>query len=162
MGRLSRFVLAHRVAVSLFWLAITVVGFATVATTTNRLSVQFSVPGREGFETSARIQQLYGISNEYESIVAVVQLPQGTTADSPGVLDQLRAFDARIQSAGGTAVDGTDEGAGPAADHAETELAWERWHHGVIVSDATPSWNRPIAPNYDIRIVSTSEGDPAP
>src|ERR671924_288358 len=55
MYRLSQFVLAHRRWVGLFWLVVTVVGVATVSTTINRLSTQFSVPGREGFETSAKI-----------------------------------------------------------------------------------------------------------
>ena len=33
MGRVSRFVIAHRVWVALFWLVVTVVGMATVSTT---------------------------------------------------------------------------------------------------------------------------------
>ena len=106
LGRLSRFVLAHRVWIGLFWLVVTVVGIATVSTTTNRLSTEFSVPGREGFETSAQINALYGISNESDALVPVVQLPAGTTVDSPGVLDQLRAFDQRMRSAGGALADG--------------------------------------------------------
>ncbi|HEY6379337.1 MAG TPA: MMPL family transporter, partial [Candidatus Dormibacteraeota bacterium] len=93
MGRVSRFVIAHRVWVGLFWLVVTVVGIATVSTTVSRLSTQFSVPGREGFETSAKIAALYGISNEIDALVPVVQLPAGTTVDSPGVLDQLKALD---------------------------------------------------------------------
>lgn len=107
MGRLSRFVLAHRFWITGFWVAITIVGILTVGTTTNRLSVKFSVPGREGFETSATLQQLYGISNEHESMVAVVQLPQGKTVSSPGVVDDLKALDAKMYSAAGTNLDGT-------------------------------------------------------
>ncbi|TMC47376.1 MAG: hypothetical protein E6J20_19805, partial [Chloroflexi bacterium] len=94
--------MAHRVWVGLFWLVVTVVGFATVQTTTNRLSTEFSVPGREGFETGAQIVAIYGISNESDSLVPVVQLPRGTTVDSPGVLDQLHTFDQRIIATGGT------------------------------------------------------------
>jgi RND superfamily putative drug exporter len=100
MVRLSRFVLAHRVWVGLFWLGVTVVGMATVGTTTSRLSVQFSVPGREGFETSAKIAALYGISNQNDALVPVVQLPKGTTVDSPGVVDQLKALDTKMRGAG--------------------------------------------------------------
>ncbi|HEY6398538.1 MAG TPA: MMPL family transporter, partial [Solirubrobacteraceae bacterium] len=109
MGRVSRFVIAHRVWVGLFWLVVAVVGVATVSTTTNRLSTQFSVPGREGFETSAKIAAQYGISNEIEALVPVVQLPAGTTVDSPGVLDQLKALDQKIVSAGGTLPGGRPE-----------------------------------------------------
>ena len=101
MGRLSRFILAHRLWVGMFWLVVTVVGIATVSTTVNRLSTEFSVPGREGFETSAQIQALYGISNEQDTLVPVVQLPAGTTVDSPGVVDQLKAADQRMLDAGG-------------------------------------------------------------
>jgi RND superfamily putative drug exporter len=106
MLRISRFVLGHRLWVGLFWLVITVVGMATVATTTNRLSTAFSVPGREGYETSAKILSVYGISNQSEGLVPVVQLAQGTTVDSSGVLDQLKAFDQKIYSAGGTLASG--------------------------------------------------------
>jgi RND superfamily putative drug exporter len=102
MGRLSRFVLAHRRVVSIFWLMVTVAGVATVSTTTNRLSTAFSVPGREGFETSAKVAALYDISDESEVVVPVVQLPQGTTVDSPGVLAQLTAFDHQVVTTGGT------------------------------------------------------------
>jgi RND superfamily putative drug exporter len=106
MVRLSRFVLAHRLWIGLFWLVLTFVGVATVSTTTNRLSVQFSVPGREGFETSAKIAALYGISNQTDALVPVVQLPQGTTVDSPGVVDQLKSFDTRMRGAGSTLPNG--------------------------------------------------------
>ena len=106
MGRISRFALTHRLWVGLFWLVITMVGMATVGTTVNRLSTQFSVPGREGFETGARIAALYGISNQTEVLVPVVQLPPGTTVNSPGVVDQLRAFDQRMVRAGGSAAGG--------------------------------------------------------
>jgi RND superfamily putative drug exporter len=106
MGRLSHFVLGHRKWVGLFWLVITVVGIATVSTTTNRLSTAYSVPGREGFETSARISALYGISDEFEALIPVVQLPSGTTVDNPGVLDQLKSFDQKILQTGGTAGNG--------------------------------------------------------
>ena len=106
MARISRFVLAHRVWVGMFWLVVTLVGIATSATTINRLSTKFSVPGREGFETSARILALYGISNENNALVPVVQLPAGSTVDSPGVVGQLKAFDERIRTAGGRLANG--------------------------------------------------------
>jgi RND superfamily putative drug exporter len=109
MGRISRVALAHRRWVGLFWLVITVAGMATVGTTVNRLSTQFSVPGREGYETGARIAALYGISNQTEVLVPVVQLPPGTTVDSAGVVDQLRSFDQQMLRAGGSA-----PGGGPA------------------------------------------------
>jgi putative drug exporter of the RND superfamily len=106
MARVSRFVIAHRVAVGIFWLVVTMVGMATSSTTVNRLSTQFSVPGREGFETSAKILALYGISNENNALVPVIQLPRGTTVDSAGVVARLAAFDARVVGAGGILANG--------------------------------------------------------
>jgi putative drug exporter of the RND superfamily len=106
MGRLSRWVLAHRRWVGIFWLVVTVVGVATVSTTTNRLSTEFSVPGREGFETSAKVAALYNISDESDVLVPVVQLPAGTTVDSPGVRAQLAAFDNQVLATGGTLANG--------------------------------------------------------
>jgi len=106
MGRLSRFVLAHRIWVSLFWVVVTIAGIATVAITTDRLSSAFSVPGREGFETSAKVAALYDISDESDVMVPVVQLPSGTTVDSPGVVDELAKFDQHVLSTGGTLPNG--------------------------------------------------------
>ena len=102
LGRLSRFVLAHRRWIGLFWLVVTVAGMATAGTTVNRLSTEFSVPGREGFEASAKVQALYNITDEADTMVPVVRLPAGTTVDSPGVAAQLAAFDDRVRSVGST------------------------------------------------------------
>ena len=96
LGRLSRFVIAHKWWVAAFWAVVTLVGVITVGTTINRLSTTFSVPGKEGPEASAKIAALYGISNYDTNVVTVVQLPQGTTVDSPGVLAQLAAFDQQV------------------------------------------------------------------
>src|SRR5215471_17548016 len=96
LGRLSRFVIAHRRWVAGFWVLVTLAGMVTVGTTVNRLSTEFSVPGKEGPATSAKIAALYGISNFETAVLPVVQLPQGTTVNSPGVLEQLQALDQKI------------------------------------------------------------------
>ena len=96
LGRLSRFVIAHKWWVALFWVVVTFAGMATVGTTIDRLSTTFSVPGKEGPEASAKIAAIYGISNFDNNLVTVVQLPQGTTVDSPGVLQELAGFDQRV------------------------------------------------------------------
>src|SRR2546421_8772860 len=106
MSRLSHFVLKHRVWIGVVWFGLTLAGMATVSTTINRLSTQFSVPGREGFETGAKISAIYGISNQTEALVPVVQLPGGTSVDSPGVLEQLKAFDQKILASGGSLANG--------------------------------------------------------
>ncbi|HEX6538983.1 MAG TPA: MMPL family transporter [Candidatus Dormibacteraeota bacterium] len=96
LGRVSRFVIAHRYAVAAFWLVVTFVGVATVSTTISRLTTEFSVPGKEGPETSGKIAALFGIGSVVDPVVAVVQLPPGTTVDTAGVMQQLQAFDAQI------------------------------------------------------------------
>ena len=96
LGRLSRCVIAPRRSVGLFWLVVTLAGIVTVGTTVNRLSTEFSVPGKEGPATSGKIAAIYGISNFDNNVVPVIQLPAGTTVDSPGVVAQLQAFDQQI------------------------------------------------------------------
>ena len=96
LGRISRFVIAHRFWVAAFWVVVSFAGIATVSTTINRLSTTFSVPGKEGPETSAKLAAIYGISNFDNTLSPVIQLPQGTTVDSPGVLQQLQAFDQHV------------------------------------------------------------------
>ena len=96
LTRLSRFVITHKRWVALFWVVVTLAGMITVGTTVNRLSTTFSVPGKEGPQASAKIAAIYGISNFDNNLVTVVQLPQGTTVDTEGVVPQLAAFDQQV------------------------------------------------------------------
>ena len=52
MGRLARFVLRHRRAVMLAWLAIFVAGVVGSGQLSNRLKVDFSLPGQPGYGDS--------------------------------------------------------------------------------------------------------------
>ena len=52
MTALTRFVLAHKRVVLAFWLIVTLAAIAALQPAGNALSQQFSVPGREGFETN--------------------------------------------------------------------------------------------------------------
>ena len=54
------------------------------------LSQQFNVPGREGFEANQQIAAIYGSGGDVAPLVPVVQLPKGTTVDSPGVRERTR------------------------------------------------------------------------
>ncbi len=54
MLTLSRFVLGHKLIVALLWLGLTVAGFASISSSVNSLSQQFSgSSGREAFTTVA-------------------------------------------------------------------------------------------------------------
>ena len=54
MTRITRWVLAHKRIVAAFWIVVTLVGIATVGQSTKSFSKQFSVPGRQGYETNTR------------------------------------------------------------------------------------------------------------
>jgi uncharacterized membrane protein YdfJ with MMPL/SSD domain len=55
VGTISRFVLAHKLLVVVFWAVVTVAAAATVSSFVGALSQDFSVPGREGAETNQAI-----------------------------------------------------------------------------------------------------------
>ena len=92
LGSVTRWVLAHKRSVASFWLLVTIVGIATVGSSTKAFSTQFSVPGREGFTTDARIARIFHNGGDNAPLLAVVTLPAGTSVSSPTVergLDQV-------------------------------------------------------------------------
>src|SRR6266536_2049277 len=100
MAPLTRWVLAHKRMVTLFWLGLTVVGIVTVNSATKALDQKFSVPGKEGWETNVTIAQKFkGAGGDNAPIVPVVTLPAGKTVSSPGVRPQLAQVDKRLAHA---------------------------------------------------------------
>ena len=99
MAALTRFVLDHKRLVLGFWLAVTIAALAAIGPAGSALSQQFSVPGREGFETNAELAAIYGNGGNGAPLVPVVQLPQGKTVDSPGVVEQFDAALAKVEAA---------------------------------------------------------------
>ena len=99
MSALTRFVLDHKRLVLGFWLAVTVAAFAAIGPAGKALSQEFSIPGREGFETNKELGEIYGNGGDVSPIVPVVQLPDGKTVDSPGVSEQLDAALGRVEAA---------------------------------------------------------------
>ena len=77
---LTRRVLRHKRLVALSWILLTIVGMAAAGPASEALDQRFSVPGREGWETSQEILKLFGNGGESPPLVPVVQLPEGTTA----------------------------------------------------------------------------------
>ena len=86
MTAVTRFVLDHKRLVVGFWIVVTIAAFAAIQPSSNALSQEFSVPGREGFETNKELAELYGSGGNVAPIVPVVKLPKGKTVDSPGVM----------------------------------------------------------------------------
>jgi RND superfamily putative drug exporter len=97
---ITRWVLAHKRIVVLFWVVLTVVGIATVNQATNAMDQKFSVPGKEGWETNVAItEHFHGTGGDTAPIVPVVTLPQGKTVNSPGVDAQLAKVDKELEQA---------------------------------------------------------------
>jgi putative drug exporter of the RND superfamily len=95
----TRWVLAHRRLVVVFWVLVTIVGLASVGSATKALSDQFSVPGREGYETNTAITRAFGNGGNSAPLVAVVTLPAGASIDSPAVKSGLAEVASRIAAA---------------------------------------------------------------
>jgi putative drug exporter of the RND superfamily len=100
MSSLTRWVLAHKRTVAVFWLVMTVAGVAAAGPATDALEPEFSVPDKEGWETNVAIVERYGGDrNGTAPLLPVVTLPDTQTVDSPGVRSQLARIDARLDRA---------------------------------------------------------------
>ena len=99
MQKLTAYVLGHKRLVAIAWILATLVGMAAAGPASEALDQRFSVPGREGWETSQEILATYGNGGETLPFVPVVKLPAGTTVNSPGVRDQLRKLEDKTRKA---------------------------------------------------------------
>ncbi len=108
MGHLTRWVLAHKRIVVIFWVVLTVVGVASAGPATKALKQKFSVPGKEGWITNQQIQSDFHHTGGNQSpLLPVVTLPAGKTVRSPGVSGELRALEAHTaQALGGARIAG--------------------------------------------------------
>jgi RND superfamily putative drug exporter len=88
-----RWVLAHKLTVVLSWAVVLVAAFASITPAVDALSTEFQLPGRESSEAANLIEQRYGNGGNRVSgpLVPVVELPEGTTVDSPGIRDEIGA-----------------------------------------------------------------------
>jgi putative drug exporter of the RND superfamily len=100
MSSLTRWALAHKRTVAVFWLVMTIAGVAAAGPATDALEPEFSVPDKEGWETNVAIVERYGGDrNGTAPLLPVVTLPESQTVDSPGVRSQLARIDARLERA---------------------------------------------------------------
>src|SRR5438093_4420633 len=98
MASITRWVLAHKRTVFVFWIALTVVGIASANSATKALDQKFSVPGKEGWETNVAIaEHFHGMGGDTAPIVPVVTMPSGETVNSPGVRAQLQRVDQKLE-----------------------------------------------------------------
>ncbi len=74
MERLARLVMHHRRIVSVFWLLMVVAGAASASQLSDRLSLDFSLPGQPGDTAEQQLIHTYGASS-FDTYVAVVSVP---------------------------------------------------------------------------------------
>ncbi|HEX3510914.1 MAG TPA: MMPL family transporter [Solirubrobacteraceae bacterium] len=100
MASLTRWVLAHKRAVVVFWIVLTLVGIGSAGSATKALKQKFSVPGKEGWITNQLIaKDFHGTGGNGSPLLPVVTLPAGTTVATPSVKPQLLAVEARLAQA---------------------------------------------------------------
>jgi putative drug exporter of the RND superfamily len=100
MSTLTRWVLAHKRTVVIGWIVLTLAGVAAAGPATDALEPEFSVPGKEGWETNVAIADRYrGTGGDTAPLVPVVTLPNGETVDSPGAQAALTQIDRRLDEA---------------------------------------------------------------
>lgn len=99
MTTLTRWVLSHKKLVVGLWVVLTVAGMAATGPADRAFQQQFDIPGKEAFVANSRIVATYGSGGDIAPLVPVVDLPAGTTVDSPGVRADLAAALAKIQAA---------------------------------------------------------------
>ncbi|HEY2200257.1 MAG TPA: MMPL family transporter [Solirubrobacteraceae bacterium] len=97
MAPLTRWVLAHKRIVVIFWLVLTLVGMASAGPASKALKQKFSVPGKEGFLTNQQIaKDFHGTGGNSAPLLAVVTLPAGQSFSSATVQSGLRAVESRV------------------------------------------------------------------
>jgi RND superfamily putative drug exporter len=95
---LTRWVLAHKRAVTAFWIVLTVAGMFGASRVTDALESQFSMPSSQAFATNQEIEHRFSSGGQAEPLVAVAKLPAGSRAGDPAVRSDLRRLEARLRS----------------------------------------------------------------
>ncbi|MCM2422943.1 MMPL family transporter [Streptomyces sp. RKAG293] len=79
MRRWAEFVLRHRRAVVGFWGLVLVAGVLLAGRTTDRLTIDFSLPGQPGTVTAHKIEHAFGSGGDTSPYLVSVTLPAGQT-----------------------------------------------------------------------------------
>ena len=77
MRRWAEFVLRHRKWVLVFWGLVIIGGIGAAGAVSNRLTIDFSLPGQPGSDTAAKIKALVGNGGDTNPFVVTVTLPAG-------------------------------------------------------------------------------------
>ncbi len=142
MAQLTRWVLAHKRIVVIFWVVLTLVGMVSADSATKALKQKISVPGKEGWVTNEQIKRdFHATGGNSSPLLAVVTLPAGASVDSATTQKGLRAVESRLQSA----LPGTRL-AGYASTHSPTFLSRDR-HTTFVVAYPPPDPAQPFEDN---------------
>jgi RND superfamily putative drug exporter len=142
MHQLTSFVLRHKRAVAVSWILLTLVGMAAAGPASKALDQRFSVPGREGWETSQQLLKVYGNGGESPPLVPVVQLPAGTRASAVRA-DLRRVEDVARKAVPGSRVAGYGSTGDPAFVSKDGRVAF--------VYAFVPRSDDPFAGNVDVQ-----------
>jgi RND superfamily putative drug exporter len=77
MERWAQFVLRHRIWVALFWLVIAVAGMAVSKTTSDRMTIDFSLPGQPGTDASNKIIAAFHNGGDTAPMLISLTMPEG-------------------------------------------------------------------------------------
>ena len=100
MAAITRWVLAHKRLVALFWVVLTVVGIATANSATKAMDQKFSVPGKEGWETNVAItEHFHGTGGDTAPIVPGGHAPAGQDRRLARRRSQLTQVDSELEQA---------------------------------------------------------------
>jgi len=80
MTRLAQFVLRHRKLVGLAWLVLFLAGVGVAGKTSERLTLDFSLPGQPGDKAANEILATYGNGGQIEPVIATLRFPSGASA----------------------------------------------------------------------------------
>jgi putative drug exporter of the RND superfamily len=98
MASLTRWVLAHKRTVVIFWVVLTLIGMGSSGSASKALKQKFSVPGKEGWVTNQQIaHRFHGTGGNSAPLLPVVTLPTGSSVSSPAVKAELRSVEARLE-----------------------------------------------------------------
>ena len=95
LTRLANFVLHHRRWVMLAWLVIFLAGVVGATKVSNRLSVDFSLPGQPGYVTAQQIDKEYGVDS-YNGVSSILV---ATAPSGQQVAGHAAAVDAAFRAA---------------------------------------------------------------
>jgi RND superfamily putative drug exporter len=99
MKSLTRWILAHKSIVAVFWTALTFAGFFGASQVTDELDEQFSMPSSPAYAVSQEIEERFDSGGDAEPLVAVATLPAGASVREPGVGEDLRQLEQRLAAA---------------------------------------------------------------